>query len=101
MPPVLPTETIPHLKTAALRDFNPAYVACGSSDRSDRARHSSRLISSMPVSLEHNGQIGRLERFSRPSGVDSKPLPEAVGGKDKKSSGPAPSAAPTVLPPVC
>src|SRR5262249_47065148 len=30
MPPVLPNEGIAHLGTAALRDFNPAYVVCGS-----------------------------------------------------------------------
>src|SRR5262245_10827803 len=49
------------------------------------SRNDDRLVS-YAGSLEHNGQIGRLERFSRPSGVDSKPLPGAVGGKDKKKN---------------
>src|SRR6266566_6998996 len=39
-------------------------------------------------SFEHAGEIGRLERFSRPSRVDSKPLMRAVGGKDKKKNVP-------------
>src|SRR5262245_14932 len=39
-------------------------------------------------SIEHAGEIGRLERFSRVSRRDSKPLLGAVGGKDKKKNVP-------------
>src|SRR6476660_8508969 len=47
------------------------------------SRNDDHLVS-YASSVEHNGQIGRLERFSQPSRIDSKPLLGAVGGKDKK-----------------
>src|SRR6476659_6426748 len=49
------------------------------------SRNDDHLVS-YASSVEHNGQIGRLERFSQPSRIDSKPLLGAVGGKDKKKN---------------
>src|SRR6266403_1992971 len=49
------------------------------------SRNNNHLVS-YAGSLEHAGEIGRLERFSRASGGDSKPLLGAVGGKDKKKN---------------
>src|SRR5207249_2200359 len=49
------------------------------------SRNGDHLVS-YASSLEHDGQIGRVERFSRPTRVDSKPLLGAVGGKDEKKN---------------
>ena len=59
----------------------------GYEDAGIASRNDDDLVS-YAGSREHAGEIGRLERFSRPSRVDSKPLLGAVGGQDKKKNVP-------------
>jgi hypothetical protein len=66
MPPVLPTERIAHparRETAALRDFNSAYVGSGFKMRKTRSEH---MLSGFPPRADISGQCRHFRLVSRP-----------------------------------